>query len=148
MKIALDVRSERYQEIADQLRAHGIIVSDDAELYLSERNQYADFLRVRLDGEICHLPVTEIIAIESFGHEVQVRTAETLYRTADRLWQLEKSLDTAQFIRVSNSAIIARSAVRHIRAALSSRFTLTMADGSRIDVTRSYSGIFRDAFKL
>ena len=56
MKIALDVRSERYQEIADQLRAHGIIVSDDAELYLSERNQYADFLRVRLDGEICTCP--------------------------------------------------------------------------------------------
>ena len=64
------------------------------------------------------------------------------------MWQLEKSLDPAQFIRVSNSAIIARSAVRHIRAALSSRFTLTMADGSRVDVTRSYSGIFRDAFKL
>ena len=148
MKIALDVRSERYQEIADQLRAHGIIVSDDAELYLSERNQYADYLRVRLDGEVCHLPVTEIIVIESFGHEVQVRTADTLYRTTDRLWQLEKSLDPAQFIRVSNSAIVARSGIRHIRAALSSRFTLTMADGSRVDVTRSYSGIFRDTFKL
>ena len=136
MKIALDIRQERCQEITDLLASHGITVADDAELILSERNQHADYLRVRQDGEAYCLKVSEITAIESFGHKVEVRTESAVYHTADRLWQLEKSLDPAKVIRISNSVIVARGAIRHIRATLSSKFILTLSDISSPPVQR------------
>ena len=130
------------------LEDHGIEISDDAELILSETNAYMDFLRVRRNGEVFHLPVDAIILIESYGHEVQVHTQTAKYKTSDRLRQLEAMLDPTRFIRISNSVIIARSAIRHIRATLSSKFILTLSNDRQVDVTRSYAGLFRETLGL
>ena len=44
MKIRLNVRSEVYDALAAELAAHGIELSYDAQLMLSEVNQYPDYL--------------------------------------------------------------------------------------------------------
>ena len=150
MKVKLEVPQERYAELQAALVSHGIQVDEDADLILSERGRYPDTLLVREaeTGARVVLPVGEIVSIETRGRGVEVCTAERAYQTGERLYQLAAALDPEKFQRVSNSSVIARDKVRRITPTLSMRFILTMADGRRVDVTRSYYYMFKEAFGI
>lgn len=148
MKVKLAVRRERYEEIRSALAGYGIEIDADADLILSEADGFSDTLLVRdpANGERVVLPVQEIISIETFGHSVAVYTQGKTYQSQDRLYRLAALLDPEKFLRISNSVVIARDQVRRINPALSMKFTLTLSDGRKVDVTRSYYYIFKDFF--
>ena len=149
MKIRLAVSSERYEEISKLLEEKGIEVDESADLVLTETDSYAGFLSVRAqDGAKRHISTEDVIAIESFGHSVEVRCRDGIYQTTDRLYQLQSFLDPKQFIRISNSVIVSRAQIKDIRPTLSQKFILTMKDGSRVDVTRSYYSEFKRAIGI
>ena len=146
MKIKLAVSRERYDEIARELKEKGIEIDDTADLMISEAYKSVNFLSVREakeEGERRHVAVEDIICIESFGHTVEVRCRDGLYQTTDRLYQLMLLLDPKQFIRISNSVIVNRSQIQHISPTFSQKFILTLKDGTRADVTRSYYNEFK-----
>ena len=145
MRIKLSVSGEHYEEIEKDLKKIGIEIDDDAELILSERDAYSDFLAVKSsEGERFHIPVEEIVSIESYGHSVEVHTQKDSYFADERLYQLCALLDPEKFVRVSNSSIVARNKIRSIKPMLSMKFVLLMSDGNSIDVTRSYYNIFKE----
>ena len=86
--------------------------------------------------------------IESFGHEVIAHSGGGEYRINERLRRLEEMLDPKRFLRVSNSVIVAVTEIKSVRPALSQKFTLTMSDGSKVDVTRTYYYIFKEHFGI
>lgn len=148
MKVRLNVSPERQEELRAILLEHGIEVDEAAELVLSESNAFAGTLMVRRKGERVLLPSNEIVYIESQGHTVEVHTLEETYQAGERLYQVLARLDEEKFLRISNSVIIAKSKVKRITPTLSMKFILTMADGSKVDVTRSYYYIFKEAFGI
>ncbi len=151
MKIKLAVSEENYKRIADELTALGIEIDDSAELVLTEQGKYVSHLAVRktdAEGARLHIDAESIIAIEAFGHTIEVRTKDAVYQSTDRLYQLQAILDPKQFIRISNSVIINRSQIKHISPTFSQKFILTMKDGSRADVTRSYYSSFKRAIGI
>ena len=151
MKIKLAVSAENYDSIALELSERGIEVDDGAELILTERGRYVGFLSVREtaeEGARVHIGVGDIVAIEAFGHTIEVRTERDTYQSTDRLYQLEMMLDPTRFVRVSNSVIVNRKKIREIRPTFSQKFILTMRDGSRVDVTRSYYGNFKKVMDI
>ncbi|MFT3952488.1 MAG: LytTR family DNA-binding domain-containing protein [Oscillospiraceae bacterium] len=149
MKLKLAVSDERYDELKDFFTTLGVEIDDDAELVLTEQTCYAGHIPVRREnGDRVRIAVGEIVLAESFGHEIVIRCNGGAYRSADSLSQLEKSLDPALFLRVSSSAIVARKKIKFIKPALSSKFILTMTNGSLVTVTRSYYNIFREQFGI
>ncbi len=149
MKIKVSVSEERCDEVVHELTAAGIEVNDDADLLLTERERYLRYIPARPAGretdpsEREHIPVDNIISIEAFGHSLDIRTTDGLFRLNDRLYRLGTLLDPNLFFRVSNSTIINRKHIKKINPAFSMKFTLTMSDGSRADVTRSYYNPFK-----
>ena len=150
MEIKLAVSNERYEEIKNALLDRGITISDSADLVLYEADRFADNLVVKGQDDAVRyvVPVSEIIIIESFGHTVEVHTESGSYRSYDRLYQLANLLDPDKFLRISNSVIIAKGKVKQITPSLSMKFSLTMENGKRVDVTRSYYYIFKEAFGI
>ena len=150
MEIKLAVSNERYEEIKNALLDRGITVSDSAELVLYEADRYTDNLIVKGQEDSARyvVPAREIIIIESFGHTVEVHTKSGTYRSCDRLYQLANLLDPDKFLRISNSVIIAKDKVKQITPSLSMKFSLTMENGKKVDVTRSYYYIFKEAFGI
>lgn len=148
MKIKLLVSERHYADIEKELASHGIEIDEDACLVLSEANSHVDCILGKNDEKICRIHTNEIIYIESLAHDIIAHTTDGAYRLRERLWQLEHILDPQMFLRISNSVIIAKDKVRFIRPALSQKFTLTMANGGLVDVTRSYYYIFRDEFAI
>ncbi len=150
MKIQLAVSDESYEEVKNFLLSKGVEIDDEADFVLTQRDKYVGHITVRntKTNEKLHISVSDIILIESYGHTVEVVTGEDTYTTGDRLYQLINILDPQKFIRVSNSVIIAKKMVRQIRPSVSMKFVLTMHNGRKIDVTRSYYNSFKDAFHI
>lgn len=149
MKIRIAVSQEREQAVTEALLRAGFELDDEAELVVLENDQSARHLAVRdKDGNRLHLAVEEIVFIEALGHSVLVHGMDGVYQTADRLYQLCLMLDPKQFLRISNSVIIQRHRVKKILPTMSMKFTLLMADGSRVDVTRTYYNSFKSFFGI
>ena len=151
MKLKLAVSNERYEEIKAALSERGIEIDDNADLVLSENNKFIDnlFVKDKITNERVVLPVAEIVFIETFGHTVEVHTwRSNTYQALDRLYKINNLLDPDQFLRVSNSVVIRRDQVKRIAPTLSMKFILTMANGRKVDVTRSYYYIFKEYFGI
>ena len=150
MKIKLVVSNERYEEVKTALLERGIDIDDTADLVLFENNLFADTLIVKdtKTNERVFLPVDDIVSIEAFGHTVEVYTQDKAYQAMDRLYKIVGLLDPDAFLRISNSVIIAKSKVRQISTTLSMKFILTMTNGKKVDVTRSYYYIFKESFGI
>lgn len=149
MKLQLAVSEERQEALAEALLRAGFELDDGADLVLLEKDRFLRHIAVRdAAGNRLHLAAEEIVFIESFGHSVVVHGADGVYQTADRLYQLCLLLDPEQFLRISNSVIIQRRQVKKILPSLSMKFILVMADGSKVDVTRSYYNSFKAFFGI
>ena len=122
----------------------GIDIDDDAELILSEQNVTVSHLIARRSDEIYRLETKDISHIESFAHDIVAYCGEEEYRLSETLRRLEEILDPKEFIRVSNSVIVSVSHIKSIRPALSQKFMLTMKNGAKVDVTRTYYYIFKE----
>ena len=150
MKIRLDVGEKRRREVEQTLTACGIEIDDGADLILCETVHGPERLLVRDDetGELVPLPVDDIVYIEAFGHDMEVHTCERRYRLTERLYKLLDTLGPERFLRISNSVIIAKDKISSISPTLSMKFVLTMQNGKRVDVTRSYYYIFKDSIGI
>jgi len=146
IRIKLLVSEARYDEIEHELISKGFVLDEDADLILTEKDLFIDYLIVRsdMDNERVRISTDEIIVIESFGHDIVIHTSQGSFRTSERLYQLERLLNPEQFLRISNSVIVAKNKIKRITPTLSSKFILTMTNGKTVDVTRSYYGIFKD----
>lgn len=150
MRIRLAVSEKRRQEIEEALTACGIEIAEDADLTLCESGRSPGRLLVRDDetGERVPLPVEDIVYIEAFGHDMEVHTRQRSYRLTERLYKLLDTLGPERFLRISNSVIIAKDKISSISPTLSMKFVLTMQNGKKVDVTRSYYYIFRDSIGI
>ena len=148
MKIKLMVSDQRYNEIASELIRNNIEIDDNADLILSESNYCPTHLIGRKGEEIYRLKTSEITHIESFSHDVIAHSGGDEYKLSECLRKLMELLDPKEFIRISNSVIVSANHIKSIKPALSQKFVLTLTDGSRVDVTRSYYYIFREFFGI
>ena len=145
MKIRLSVSEERVEEVTDFLTSHGIELDEEAEYVLLQKDIYPGYLTGRsADGERAVISADEIITIESYGHTVEIHTARGSFTTSDRLYRLANSLDPENFIRVNNSVIVSKTQIREILPTFSMKFILVTNNGTRVDVTRSYYGKFKE----
>lgn len=148
MKIKLDVPENLHTELYQILTEAGFEISDDALLVITESKDNMDYISCKKNGETHHIPVENIIFIESMGHDVFIHTKSEDFKSTDRLWQFEKSLNPDTFLRISNSVIINTKEVKGIKAALSQKFVVKLSQGSKVDVTRSYYYIFKNKFGI
>lgn len=144
MKIKLMVSEDKYTQIARELIEKGFEIDDGAELILSEKNVYVGYLIGKKNDEIFRLRTDNITHIESFAHDVVAHSDGEEYKLGERLRRLEEILDPRNFIRISNSVIVSVSHIKSIKPALTQKFILTLTDGSRVDVTRTYYYIFKE----
>ena len=144
MKIRLIASEEHYDEIAKELTDKGIEISDSSNLVLTEQNAVITHLIGKKDDAIYLLKTSEISHIESFAPEVIAYTDKDKFRINERLKNLAVILDPKVFIRISNSVIISVNHIENIRPAFTQKFVITMKNGAKVDVTRSYYYVFKE----
>lgn len=148
LKIKLLLSETRRAQVAQELTASGHIIDEEADLLLTQRQDYPETLMAKAAGTHVRLKLSEVTFIESLGHDILAHSGGKEYRLSERLIRLQDILDPSDFLRVSNSAIVNVHRIRFIKPALSAKFLLTMDDGAQVDVTRSYYYRFKEFFNI
>ena len=150
-KVRLEINEENFEEIREMLEYSGfsVTVEDDEDYILLQKDLHISHLSVRNRvGDKIHVPVEDIIYMESYGHSIDVICTSGRYQSSQPLRQLLEVLDPAIFVRISNSVIINRRHLKEIIPSFSMKFRLRMSDDSIVEVTRSYYSSFREYFRI
>lgn len=148
MRVKLKLNSDKREAIRMELEDLGVEISENADLILTEENYSEGELLCRSNEDRFLIPIENILYIESLGKDVFVYTGKNKFSAAVRLYMLERTLPSEKFIRISNSVIINRTAIKKIRPALSQKFYLTLKNDAVVDVTRSYYVRFKDYYGI
>ena len=148
MRMKLRLNKTTMTSIQGELVEKGIEVSEEATLILTEEDYMGDSLECKDAEGVAYVNTEDVCYIESIGHDVYIHTNEKQFKTRYRIYQLEGLLPPDRFIRISNSVIIKKNAIRHIKPALSSKFYLTLTNGDVVDVTRTYFYKFKDFYGI
>ena len=148
MRIKLRLNKTTQESIQGELTEKNIEISEESKLILTQEDYIGDTLECRDEEGIVIVNTENICYMESVGHDVYVYADNMQYKTRLRIYQLEKLLPPNQFIRVSNSIIIKKNSIRHIKPALSCKFYLTLINGDVVDVTRTYYYKFKEFYGI
>ena len=112
----------------------------------------ADFVRsleqtvlCKKDEEECSVPVGDIFYIESVDKKTFVYCEKEVYMCSLRLYEIEKMVEKAGFVRVSKSTILNIEWLKGVKTLVNSRLEAILSNGERVCVTRKYLKDIREA---
>ena len=92
------------------------------------------------DGRLEILEPERIYRFYASGGKVFAVTEKGEYTLRQRLYELEASLDSRQFVRISNAEIIQLKKVEHFDLSITGTILVRLSDGSTTYVSRRYVG--------
>ncbi len=90
------------------------------------------------DGQTCILEEDHVLYIDTVDRDTFLYTANGVYESHLRLYELEKQLAPRDFLRVSKSAIVNFNQVKSLRPDFGGRLLLTMSNGEVVMANRQY----------
>lgn len=149
MKIKLLVKKENESHYKEMLEKGGFIVSDNATLVLKEEIDKLEYLIAKDNNNKNVLVYLEkIVLIETYGKEILLYTEEQEYILKGTIESISFQLQPYGFMRISQSSIVHKRSIVKISPALSMKFTLTLKNKRKADVTRSYYYYFKEYIGL
>lgn len=150
MKIKIFSREENLEKIIEELKKGNIeVVNTEADLYIFEAGYKRDQIIGKRNDEYLILKPTDIIYVMSEGNDVWcAHTNGKDYYVKEKLYEIETILHDQGLIRVNKSFIININHIKTIKTSLNMKFVLTMSNGVKVDVTRTYYYIFKNFIGL
>ena len=90
------------------------------------------------DGQTYVLEEDAVLYIDTADRDTFLYTADGVYESRLRLYELEEQLTPRDFLRVSKSAIVNFGQVRSLRPDFGGRMLLTMSNGEVVVANRQY----------
>lgn len=90
------------------------------------------------EGETYLLDGAQVLYIDTVDRSTFLYTADGVYESSLRLYELEEQLSAREFLRVSKSVIINFDQVRALRPDFGGRMRLTLSNGEVVMANRQY----------
>ena len=91
------------------------------------------------NGEIHLLDLNQIIYMESVDRKCFLYTAEDVYESEFKLYELEQQLSEHGFFRISKSMLINLQNIHCLKADINRKIRVTMVNGEQIIASRQYA---------
>lgn len=114
-------------------------LTPDVEKILAALRMMNHQLTAKKDGEIYLLDVAQIIYIESVDRKCFIYTADEVYESEFRLYELESQLGEYGFFRASKSFLIRLQSIQSLKADINRKIRVTMSNGEQIIASRQYA---------
>lgn len=89
--------------------------------------------------QIYILDVIQILYIDTVDKRTFLYTAEDIYESNLKLYELEELLETSDFFRAGKSVIINFLHIKRIKPDFGGRLEVTMSNGEKLYVSRQYA---------
>lgn len=100
-------------------------------------------LTVRCEDSVHLLDLDEIIYIEAVERNTFVYTAEKVYESDFRLYELESQLSDSGFFRISKSCIVRLRKIKSLKSDIDRKIRITMENGEQLIASRMYADELR-----
>lgn len=114
-------------------------LTPDVEKILAALRMMNHQLTVKKDAEIYLLDTAQVIYIESVNRKCFIYTADEIYESDFRLYELEQQLKEYGFFRVSKSFLIHLQNIQSLKADINRKIRITMSNGEQIIASRQYA---------
>ena len=137
MKIKIVCEKSKYDKLKEEFESKGISVVDDSNFVLFDLSSENNQIRVQSKNETVMLDISDIVAVESFNHDIYIYSINEEIVTRTPLKEIRKMLNDS-FIQISQSVIINRNFIKKIRNGFNYRFIVFMNNGKEFVVTKTY----------
>lgn len=114
-------------------------LTPDIEKILATLRIMKHQLTVKKDAEIHLVDTSQIIYIESVDRKCFIYTANEIYESDFRLYELEHQLEKYGFFRVSKSFLIHLQCIQSLKSDINRKIRITMSNGEQIIASRQYA---------
>lgn len=121
-------------------------IDDRLQALIRQIQVYAFSVSAHKDGRNYTLPLDSIFYFESVDDKTFAYTADNVYESAARLYELEQQLDNTPFLRVSKSCILNTNRVESVRPLLDRRMEARLENGEKLHISRHYMPAFEAEF--
>lgn len=95
------------------------------------------------EGQTFLLDFSEVLYIDTVDKKTFLYTADGVFETPLRLYELEERLCAHGFFRISKSAIVNFNAIQSLRPDLGGRLRLTLRSGEAVYASRQYAPVIK-----
>ena len=95
------------------------------------------------DGQTCILDEDDVLYIDTVDRGTFLYTADGVYESHLRLYELEEQLKEYLFVRISKSAIVNLKNIKSIRTYINRRLLITLNNGEQLIASRQYADAIR-----
>ncbi|MBP5492785.1 MAG: LytTR family transcriptional regulator [Clostridiales bacterium] len=141
MKISFDINPENPET---EIHVTCPALTPEVEKLMSMIRVLDSKLTVKKDGEVFLLDLGEILYLEAMERKCFVYTANAVYESEARLYELEQQLSASGFFRVSKSTLLCLKHIKSLRTDLNRRIRITMNNGEQIIASRMYADELRE----
>jgi DNA-binding LytR/AlgR family response regulator len=141
MKLTVNT-GERYVET--EITVNCSRMDGDIEKLLAAIRMFDMKFIGRKDGQQCFIDVANIIYIESTDKRSFFYTANDVYESPYRLYELEQKLSGQNFLRASKNCLFNIMHIQSLKSDLEQRLLLTMEGNIKIIVSRQYSSSVKE----
>lgn len=105
-------------------------------------------LRGLKDGQTHVIDWPDVLYLESVDKRTFIYTAQAVYETPLKLYEAEERFDMTSFFRSSKSQIVNVARIASLRPEFGARLELTMDNGERLLVSRTYAKALKERLGL
>ena len=96
------------------------------------------------DGEMYFLDYKDVIYFDTTDRKTFIYTAERVYETQLKLYQLEEMLKGTSFIRVSKNMILDIRKINSIGYSIGGKMTAKLENGEKAEISRNYMPLLKE----
>jgi DNA-binding LytR/AlgR family response regulator len=149
MKILYKGSKEDKNKIEKDLRNGDFeFVLNEADFQMSSVNKESVSLIGKRDSKFFILLHSDIMIAESFDHDIVCYTKDGRYTVDEKLYEIHGLFEAYGFVRIHKSYVINKKHIDSIIPELNRKFTLIMANGMKVEVSRRYFIDFKEAIGM
>lgn len=100
------------------------------------------------DSQICLVEQKDIFYFESVDDVVFAYTADEVFETKSKLYQLEFELPRDTFFRANKAVIVNVDKIKNLSPAFSGRFEAKLKNGYKVIISRNYVPVLKELLDL
>lgn len=96
-------------------------------------------IMVRCNENIIALNLEEILYIESVDKKCFIYTADKVYESFNKLYELQQQLEQYLFVRINKSCIVNLNNISSIKTYIDRRLLITLSNNEQLIASRQYA---------
>jgi len=140
LKIIIE-QSNIYSEVEITIKCNSI--DESLEKLISSIRLYSSTISGKKDDKIYFLKPEDVLYFDTVDEKVFIYTADNVYETNLKLYEIEERFSDTSILRVSKSTVLNLIKIDYVSPLLNGRIEAMLQNGEKVIISRQYVPAFK-----